>query len=208
MWNPVASEPFQPFPESVEIDGEQFPVNSDFRFFVALETEIHANSEPDVAMMLFQFYLGNIPHNIEAAVERMIWFYKSYQPDVESEQEGGRNRGKWYDFTQDADVLLTSFLISYNLDLHKANIHWWEFRRLMLNLPHNTPFMERVGYRTADLSKMSKEMRKYYKKMRSRYAIKNKYGPSATAEEMDNAFLERVRKRYEEAQEYAENNGP
>lgn len=204
----MGAEPFHPFPESVEIDGEQFPVNSDFRFFVALETEVQSDDEPDVAMMLYRFYLGDIPKNVEAALERMIWFYKSYQPEVEGEHEDKRKRGKWYDFTQDADVLLTSFLISYNLDLHKAKIHWWEFRRLMLNMPSETPFMERVSYRTADLSKMSKEMRKHYKKMRARYAIKNKFGPSATAEEMDNAFLERVRKRYDEAKEYAENNGP
>lgn len=203
----MASEPFQPFPESVEIDGEQFPINSDFRIFVSLETEVQSDSEPDVATMLYRFYKGEIPRNVEAAVDRMIWFYKSYQPDAEGEQEGSRRRGKWYDFTQDADVLLTSFLISYDIDLHKASLHWWEFRRLMLNLPHDTPFMERVGYRTADLSKMSKEMRKHYKKMRARYAIKNKFGPSVTAEEMDNAFLDRVRKRYEEARSLVESEG-
>ena len=65
--------------------------------------------------------------------------------------------------------------------------------------------MQRIRYRTADISKMSKEEKKHYKKMRALYAIKDdRRREVQTVEERDAALIEKVRKRYQEAQKHVE----
>lgn len=194
--------PFQPLPESVEIGGGSYPINSDFRMGVAIETEILAGDKPDVLGLLSTFYCEAIPQDVEAAVDRMVWFY-SCAPD--EGQTGDKKGGRHYDFEIDKDALLASFLSAYGIDLTTAPLHWWAFRRLMLNLPPDTPFMERVKYRCADLKKLSKEERKHYKKMQALYAIKkHPEKPHMTVEERDAALREKIRRRYEEAQKHRE----
>lgn len=192
--------PFQALPESVEVGGAERPINSDFRVGVAIETEVLGGS-PDVAGLLLSFYKGVIPEPVEEAVEKMVWFY-SCAPDVGAGKESKEARS--YDFAVDADVLLASFLTAYGIDLTTASLHWWAFRRLMLNLPHDTPFMQRVHYRVADTKKMTGDQRKHYKKMQKLYALKKHTGQSMTVEERDAALLEKMRKRYEEAQKDVE----
>ena len=201
--------PFQALPDYVEIGGRRIDIDPDFRVGIAIETEALESEEPDVAGLLTLFYRHDIPNDVAGAVSAMLDFFKGY--DREKEQKvAGKSPGRWYDFGQDADVLLSSFLSAYGIDLSTASIHWWTFRRLMLNLPADSPFMQRVHYRTADLTKLPKSQRKHYKKMRALYAIhaKARPGQAMTAEERDAALLERVRRRFEEAQHHAEENGP
>lgn len=202
----MVNNPFNSFPVEVSVDGVNYPVNTDFRFGISLELEILSGEKIDIASLLERFYLGNIPPNIEAAIDKMIWFYKSFDTEKpNNDHTDTKKGGRCYDFAMDADVLLSSFLISYQIDLTKEKIHWWAFRRMMMNLPPESPFMRRIDIRTADISKKSKEERKYYKKMRAKYAIEEKNKPaSMNVEERDAALMDKMRRRFEEAQKYAE----
>lgn len=188
--------PFEHLPTTVEIDDQQVPINSDFRVGVSIETECFTDA-PDMVGLLNLFYLGEIPDNVAAAVERMIWFYMNHDT---SKKTGGEKKssGRWYDFAKDADALLASFLDAYGIDLSTASLHWWAFRRLMLNLPAETPFMQRVRYRTMDINKLGKEEKKHYKKMRALYAIE-KPKDGMTVAEREAALRERSRRLAEEA---------
>lgn len=183
------------------MNGRDVRIDSGFRMGVAIEMEL-LSGEPDAAGLLTAFYPEGVPQPYEEAAERMIWFYTGR--DVpESRIDAGADekpRARAYDFGQDADALLASFLDAYNIDLTSAQLHWWTFRRLMMNLPPDTPFMKRIHYRTADLKKLGKEERKHYKKMRALYALKRPEGPAMTVEERDAALKEKVRRRFEEAQ--------
>lgn len=205
----MTANPFRSLPDHVEIGGRRVTIDPDFRVGVAIELEALESEEPDVAGLLSQFYRQDIPADVAGAVQAMLDFFKGYDQQ-EERKKVGRSPGRWYDFVQDADVLLSSFLSAYGIDLSTASIHWWTFRRLMLNLPMDCPFMQRVHYRTADLTKLPKSQRKHYKKMRELYAIRTRArpGPAMTAEERDAALLERVQRRFEEARRYAEENGP
>ena len=189
--------PFREFPESVTVGGIEYPINSDFRVGIAIETEVLSGEKPDVPGLLSLFYCGSIPENLDEAVDRMVEFYAC---DSGSAQRNGNTKGgRQYDFDMDADVLLASFLSAYGVDLTAEKMHWWTFRRLMLNLPADSPFMERVRYRVADTKKMTGEERKHYKKMQRLYAIKKNKAGGMTVEERDAALLEKVR-RLQEAQ--------
>lgn len=195
----MKANPFHQLPESVEIDGVTYPVNSDFRIGVAIETEIVSGEKPDIFGLLMDFYMGKIPLNVEEAVNKMVDFFRLCEEPGES-KSNEKKGGRIYDYEMDADVILASFLVAYNIDLSVASLHWWTFRRLMLNLPPETPFMQRVKFRTADLKKLSKDEQKHYKKMRSLYAIKKHTGEKTmTVEERDAALKEKIQRRYEEA---------
>lgn len=194
--------PFQALPETVEVGGRAVKVDADFRVGVAIEQESTA-LEPDVVSLLNAFYLENIPQPVEEAVQKMIEFYSHQDGGGEKKEDSGKLSKRAYDFTQDADALLSSFLDAYGLDLSTAKIHWWTFKRLLCNLPSETPFMRRVYYRTADTKKMSKSERKHIEKMRRLYALKAPERAGKSAEELDQDFLEKTRRRYEEAQRIA-----
>lgn len=190
--------PFEQLPTTVLIDNQQVPINSDFRVGVSIETECFSDA-PDLVGLLNLFYLGSIPQNVHEAVEQMVWFYKSHDVHTKSNTSGNGKTSRWYDFEQDADALFASFLDTYGIDLSVARLHWWAFRRLMLNLPAESQFMQRVRYRTIDTKKLGKEEKKYYKKMRDLYAIKNKSNDGLTVAEREAALRERSQRLAEEA---------
>lgn len=198
--------PFERLPDTVEIGGKPVRIDPDFRVGVAIETEL-LSDEPDVEGLLRAFYPDGIPADVEAAADRMIWFYA--HTDEAGGDAGDTPRGgtaRWYDFAQDADALMASFQQAYGIDLERDSLHWWKFRRLMFGLPGDTPFMQRVQYRVADLDKLPKEQRKHYRKMRRLYALKQpEKRHRMTAEERDAAMKARVRRRFEEARHASEN---
>lgn len=194
--------PFQALPETVEVGGRAVPIDCDFRMGVSIELECTA-AEPDVAGLLEAFYLGNIPLPVDEAAQKMVEFY-SHQDKVEKKEGNGGNAKRSYDFEQDADALLSSFLDAYGLDLSTARIHWWTFKRLLCNLPPETPFMRRMYYRTAETGKLSKSEREHVLKMRSLYALKAPESAGKTGAEMEQDFKEKALKRFQEAQKQVE----
>lgn len=202
----LRNEPFRPLPETVTVAGRSVPVDTDFRVGVAVEMEILNEAQPDVAGLLFRFYLGRVPEDVPGALEALVDFWRGGDggDGGEAERSAGRSE-RWYDFGLDADVLLSSFLSCYGIDLSTARLHWWTFRRLMLNLPRESPFMQRVHFRVADLSGMSKAERKHYRKMKELYRIPQ----GRTGENRDGGTMrDRALKRFEEARNYAEKQGP
>lgn len=191
--------PFQALPETVEVGGRAVPINADFRVGVAIEQE-SAALEPDIVGLLAVFYCGNIPEPVEEAARKMIEFYSHSDAGEKKEGASGTSR-RSYDFEQDADALLASFLDTYGIDLSTARIHWWTFKRLLCNLPPDCPFMRRIYYRTAETGKMSKSEREHVLKMRRLYALKAPERAEKSAEELDNDFKARVLRRYEEAKQ-------
>ena len=197
----MLNNPFDTLPATVEIDGVEHPINSDFRFGISLEMEVLVSEDPDVAGLLRAFYPSGVPLNVKAAVDKMLEFYRGYAMLLDEKTAKKDNKkGRQYDYEQDSDVLIASFLNYYNVDLTKDSLHWWVFRRLMLNLPEDSPFMQRVHYRVADINKVDKKLQKHYRKMKSLYSLKSKDSDAPmTVEERDAALKEKMRRRYEEA---------
>lgn len=199
--------PFERLPDAVTVGGVRCAIDPDFRVGVAIETEMLAE-EPDVWGLLQAFYCGCVPADVEGAAEQMLWFYASTDSgEADSgEKKPGGSTARWYDFVQDADALMASFQQAYGIDLEQAVLHWWKFRRLMFGLPADTPFMQRVHYRVTDVNKVPKEQRKQYRKMKRLYALKQSESrKKCTAEARDAAMKERVRRRFEEAQNVPKN---
>ena len=204
----MKTNPFALLPEVVMVNGVEYSIDGDFRPMVTLEMEL-SGEQSDIWGVLDLFYFHNIPADVEQATKAMIGFYKQWdeaqtaQDQEESEKPESCHVKKYYDFLQDADALTTSFQQAYGIDLETARVHWWKFRRLMFGLPLETPFMQRVHYRTADLGKVDKSKRKHYRKMKQLYALKQPNKKKKTnITERDNKIRERLLLRFAEAKEH------
>lgn len=190
---------FEQPPETVEIGGQSYPVNTDFRAGIELECAV-LHDRIDLAQLLQLYYPSGIPADVEGAVDAMMRFYRcGSAKDPQDEGKGKTQSLRAYDFEQDADAIYAAFRAVYDIDLDTAKLHWWTLRRLLRGLPEDCEFMRRVYVRTADLSQMSKEQRKSIQKLRSKYALR-KGGKRMTLAERNAAMLEYAAKRLEAAQ--------
>lgn len=189
-------------PAYVEADGARWPIDPDFRLMVELESAV---TSPDglnpeaLAGLLARFYLQGAPSDAAVAVDRMLWFYRCGK-EGEEEDGGSSGKARVYDFEQDGEALYTSFLQAFQIDLTADAVHWWRFRRLMFGLPPETPFAQRLHYRTADTSFMGREQKKHYANMKRLFAVKDRARTHETLAQRDARMLAYVERRFAEVE--------
>lgn len=163
-------------PETVNIDGIEYRINSDFRISILFEL-LMQDDEVGKRQKLIQglkLYYPEIPQNMTEAVEKMIWFYRCGKETESGGHGSGSGRAKQiYSFEHDDDYIYAAFLEQYGIDLQDVEeLHWWKFRALFRGLSEDTEFVKIMGYRSVKItSKMSKEQREFYKKMQSIHAL-------------------------------------
>lgn len=163
-------------PETVEIDGAEYRINSDFRISILFELLMQDDElgKRQKLVQGLQLYYPEIPHNVTMAVDKMIWFYRCGKETGNGGHGSGSGRAKQiYSFEYDDDYIYAAFLEQYGIDLQDIEeLHWWKFRALFRGLSEDTEFVKIMGYRSVKItSEMSKEQREFYKKMQSIHAL-------------------------------------
>lgn len=195
-------------PKTVTIAGVDCPINTSFRVGVQFELLTLADKLTPEGI-LTMFFGANWPQPYEEAIQKAIWFYqlgKSEQEKSEAKRDLSKSK-RSYDFEVDADALYTSFRAAYNIDLLTEDLHWWAFRELMLGLPDESAFKQRVYYRTGDTTGLSSKQKKQFEAMRAKYAIpdRGKIDKKLSLSDRDAALKRYVAQRFEEAYGKAEN---
>jgi len=131
-------------PTSLEIDGAECDIRSDFR--TALRT-IMAFEDNELTGYEKQVLLvGNIyptpPVNLLDAIKQANWFLNGGK---ENEETDGASR--LYSFAKDASFIFAAFHQTHGIDLQKAELHWWEFLALFMDLGSETTFSSLIGLR-------------------------------------------------------------
>ena len=165
-------------PESVEIDGKEWQINTDFRVGILFELCIQDDTLSDMeqALTIINLVFPNIPNNLPAAMEAAIWFYRcGEESDTKkanaTEEEAPRQK-LIYSFEHDADWIYAAFLETYGIDLSECSMHWWKFKALLRALPETAQFVKIMGYRSMKITDtMSKKEKEYYRKMKKIYAL-------------------------------------
>lgn len=191
-------------PTVVKVDGQVWPIRTDFRVWIRLELLLQDKSLPpeEVAEKALTLCYPAIPHDVGGALEALLWFYRCGVDKVPATSKSGGDTAKKpkraYDFEQDAGRLYAAFWSVYQIDLASEGLHWWVFRELMRNLPASCDFAKIMGYRTADTAGMDKAQKKHINKMRQIYALHSDAPATLTAR--DRQMLDYVAKRYKEAE--------
>lgn len=167
-------------PEAVSINGAEYAIRSDFRTGIRFELLIQDDEKPEAEKLLESLLLfyPEIPDDIHGAVDRMLWFYRCGKEDEDQKAEEAKEEAPDsdlkadYSFKHDAAYIYAAFLEAYGIDLTKTELHWWTFRALFLGLPEECAFQKIRGYRSLKISsKMSKEQKEFYRKMKRLFAL-------------------------------------
>lgn len=166
-------------PETVEVNGIEYPVNSDFRAGIIFEKILHddeLDNEEIVYTALDLYYIDERPDNIQDALNGILYFYScgGKKKDQENSPKAQSiNQPRIYDFDYDADYIFAAFLTQYGIDLNEIEyLHWWKFQALFKSLESHNKIVEIMGYRATDLGKIKdKKERSRIAKLKVIYAI-------------------------------------
>ncbi|MBK8467729.1 MAG: hypothetical protein IPL32_18095 [Chloracidobacterium sp.] len=181
-------------PGSVVIDGKNVLVDTDFR--VSLKTimafeDADLTSQEKSQIALFNLF-PTIPQNIEAGLERCIWFLNGGSPTQAATIEEPQPR--LYSFAKDANYIFAAFLQTHGIDLSKADLHWWMFLALFMDLGSETTFCQLVSLRKRVKSgKATKEERQAALEMGDLFEIPDLDYRTLAEREIEAEFLNKLK---------------
>lgn len=169
-------------PDTVEINGEEYEINTDFRISILFELMMSDSSilDRERILLALQLYYPKIPdvEDFKEAVEKILWFYKGGKEDKEST---ARNKGEntekkqkdIYSFEYDDEYFFSAFLGQYGIDLQDVeHLHWWKFKAMFAGLKEDTQLSKIMSFRAVTISNdMSDSEKKYYREMKRVYAL-------------------------------------
>ena len=165
-------------PETVEIEGVEYPIETNFRTFILFEMMMQDPELTDAekAMKGLELAYLEIPDNLNAAVDGLLWFYscgKRWREKKASSMDGESEVQRIYSFEHDDDYIYSAFLTQYHIDLQDVEyLHWWKFKALLRTLSSELEFSKIMGYRSIDInSGMTKEQRDFYRRKKELYTL-------------------------------------
>ena len=181
-------------PTSVDIDGVEYEINSNFRYGILFELLMQDSTigEKEKILMALELYYPEIPKNINEAIDKIVWFYRCGK-NITSQKCTGKDREatQIYSFEYDDDYIYSAFLDQYGVDLQDIEyLHWWKFKAMFKSLKEDNMIVKIMGYRNIDLSKIKdKEQKDYYKKMQKLYEIPVSKNEKEKLDEINNILL-------------------
>jgi hypothetical protein len=151
-------------PEAVEIDGKEYEIHTDYRaalrVILAFEDDELTNQEKQIVMLRSLYPV--MPDNIEQALKLAGKFLNGGEA-IEDEE----HRARLYSFSKDAGLIFAAFRQTHGIDLETAQMHWWKFLTLFMDLGQETAFCGLVSFRKRIKSgKATKEEKAAYREMR------------------------------------------
>lgn len=165
-------------PETVEIEGKVYPIETNFRIFILFEMMMQEPelSDTEKAMRGLELVYPKVPDNLTAAVDGLLWFYscgKRWREKKAESTEESSGLQMVYSFEYDDDYIYSAFLTQYHIDLQDVEyLHWWKFKALLRTLSSDLEFSKIMEYRSIDISSgMTKEQRDFYRRKKELYAL-------------------------------------
>lgn len=186
-------------PAKVQTESGTFEPITDFRASIAFEIMVE-NGVEDLGQLMTAYYPDGMPKHKEIeAISAALWLYRCGEENKKDENKPGKKGKRCYSFALDAETIYSDFSRYYNIDLTTEHMHWWKFKALLMGLPTDSAFKERIYYRVCDLKGLPKKEQQRIKKIRAEIEIKE-HNASAkqTLEERNAAMLAYVDKRLKE----------
>lgn len=172
------------YPRYVEVNGEKFPINTDFRIALECEQISRDTSIGEYEKMLAIIYklFGEKALNDHTLVFEFfnlaVKYLKCGKENTQNEDDG---KEPSLDFEQDEGYIKASFMSDYGIDLDEVDLHFWQFYDLMQGLTENSILNRVRSIREEPLAgKKGKELEEW-KKRKKQVALKHK----KTVEELE-----------------------
>lgn len=172
-------------PDTVMVSGRPFPIFTDWRDWVRFASMLSDRdlTEEELVSGMMAWYSGDVPGDIAAAVQGLVWFYRAGDggawADADSQSysrardKSGIGKAPCFDYAFDAPYLYAAFRECYGIDLLRIpSLHWWEFKWLFNGLPEECALVKRIGIRATDLNQIKlKEERARIRRQQRAIAI-------------------------------------
>ena len=175
-------------PRTVRADNRDYTIDTDFRTWMKFENiMVDAGIEMDYKLYFMIRGVMNMPDDIsEELIQALFSFYRLDKP---IRKTSGKQGEIGYRFDYDMGLIVAAFRQQYGIDLLAAELHWWEFKSLFEGLTDQTKFIQVVGYRTADISKLDKEQKQRYTELKKFYALPVEKTQERSQEELEAEIL-------------------
>jgi hypothetical protein len=181
-------------PEYITVHGEKYQVRSDFRTCLKI---IMAFEDPELTpqekqMILIGNFFTKVPPDIAEALRQANIFLNG--GDIQEEQAEPQHR--LYSFSKDARFIYAAFRQTHGTDLTKADLHWWQFLSLFMDLGAETTFTQLIGLRKRiKTGKASKEERAAAREMGEAFEVPDIDRRTLEEKEAESEFMRLVRNR-------------
>ena len=180
------------YPKFIEVNGNQYIINTDFRIALDCDRIAKDNTINDYERSLAIIYklFGdkglNNPNDYEGLLDGAVKYLKCGFEEV-SDNSNDENM----DFEEDMWRIMASFQSDYNIDLENEKMHFWKFMRLMNGLTEDCVLNRTRYVRDFDLKdvKDPKEKEKWLKQKELVALKKDKKKVSKKAKESQNKFF-------------------
>ena len=111
---------FDRLPSTATIGGVVYDVAFGYRTMMAAEIEMFRQDISDEQKMLNAlnlFYVRNIPPDLDAAVDYMLWFHRGGEPARKGGGSKRRTTRRGYCFLKDAPLIYAAFRQQYGINL-------------------------------------------------------------------------------------------
>lgn len=198
---------YEELPESLEINGREYPVITDFREWIRFSDMLKSDIPPEFKLeFLSEMFLKEVPDlytedEIEEVMDAITSFLSlsgTEFPDISSDEANSEEESEEVEYEeqrakkaiyyeQDAPYIISAFRREYQIDLLSVPyMHWWKFRMLLDGLSEESQIKKRIYWRTCDVSKMDKKERREILKIRRSITIpEDEY---VSDEDIGNAF--------------------
>ncbi len=178
-------------PETIEIDGVPYSINTDYRVWIQFSRIAFKNEQKSavsfakIIVLIFGENEKCPPLNAKT-MKALVNFFAPEKNAKQSTSEPS-SRKKQFDYDFDAGLIYAAFRQQYGIDLTKVDMHWWLFKALFESLSDETHFGKVLQYRGMDLSSIkNKDMKKHYERMKRVYALPDE----RTEDEKERDFAE------------------
>lgn len=158
----------QGLPCAIEVDGRFYTISANYRtvleWFQLYDDERLTKAEKAHATVLF--FCKDVPLNWESAFVQIIRFVCLGEEPTEGYEE------KVTDFRQDFKYIWSGFRKVYGIDLLKEDLHWWEFRMLLDELPDDCVYKQIVAIRSQPINIENPQQAFKIMELKEKYALK------------------------------------
>ena len=131
---------FERLPDSITVDGKRYKCDFDFRNVLKM-IEIMQRDDilPGAREYLCAKCVCNAPKNASRVYAELCSVL--FPPTPKTDEK------RITSYEQDAALIRAAFRQVYGIDLWRDNLHWFEFRELMQNLPEGNRYEETLSIR-------------------------------------------------------------
>lgn len=167
-------------PDTITVDGKAYLIKTDFREWLKFAKIVE--SENAILADLLYLFVDEFPQT--DFTQELVDFFLNENP-LPNYTDGSSD--PILDYLIDSEYIYASFMAEYGIDLISADLHWHQFKALLIGLPDESKIKEIMGMRS--YKKSDKSPDKVAEENKKAWSLSNvKKNEKEIMEEIRNLF--------------------